>query len=83
MRVATWNARALLQHAGKNGARKFNYLLRLQPARSIVCLQEVRQDALQLREFLAPLGESLTVHSSFCADSGADRVRGGVAVLLP
>eukprot|EP00959_Pyramimonas_sp_CCMP1952_P436729 9144825-Pyramimonas_sp.AAC.1 len=69
MRVVTWNARALLQHAGKNGTRKFNYLLRLQPARSIVRLQELMHDALQLREFLCPLGESLTVHSSFCGDS--------------
>eukprot|EP00959_Pyramimonas_sp_CCMP1952_P384885 8066391-Pyramimonas_sp.AAC.1 len=42
-----------------------------------------RQDELQLREFLGPLGESLTVYSSFCGDSGADRIRGGVAILLP
>eukprot|EP00959_Pyramimonas_sp_CCMP1952_P419177 8780451-Pyramimonas_sp.AAC.1 len=79
MRVVTWNARALLQHAGKHGARKLNYLLRLQPARSIVRLQEVRQDELQLREFFSPLGESVTLHTSFCGDSDADEIRGGVA----
>eukprot|EP00959_Pyramimonas_sp_CCMP1952_P019845 419159-Pyramimonas_sp.AAC.1 len=76
MSAVTWNARALLQHAGKHGARKLNYFLRLQPARSIVCLQDVRQDELQLREFLSPLGESVTLRPSFCGDSYADRIRG-------
>eukprot|EP00959_Pyramimonas_sp_CCMP1952_P084515 1767827-Pyramimonas_sp.AAC.1 len=67
----------------KHGARKLSYLLRLQPARSIARLQAVRQDELQFREFPGPLGESLTLHTSFCGDSSADRIRGGVAVLLP
>ena len=83
LRVVTWNARALLQATGAKASLKRQYLMKLKLNSSIVSLQEVRQYALQLREFVNGISDTVTIHSSFCGDTHEERVRGGVAILLP
>ncbi|CAK0885127.1 unnamed protein product [Prorocentrum cordatum] len=69
--------------AGAEAAIKLNYLSKLGLDKSIVSLQEVHQDALQLEHFVHRVCPRSTVLSSFCGSEPADRARGGVAVLIP
>eukprot|EP00959_Pyramimonas_sp_CCMP1952_P181804 3801342-Pyramimonas_sp.AAC.1 len=56
-----------------------HYLSRLRLQETVVALQEVRQDEVQLQSYLRAIDPSVHVESSF----GDSLIRGGVAVLIP
>ena len=82
LRLISWNAQALLQWRGAHSRPKLRYLEQLQPRGAILALQEVHQDARQLRNFLSKILSNFVVRMTVCRGEGG-LVRGGVATVVP
>ncbi|CAK0862225.1 unnamed protein product [Prorocentrum cordatum] len=82
LRLATRNARALLQAGGDKARIKKAYLSSIRPRSTIIALQEIHQDHRQLVSFIAAIANDISVYSSFDQDPVTGHTCGGVAMLV-
>eukprot|EP00959_Pyramimonas_sp_CCMP1952_P072691 1518768-Pyramimonas_sp.AAC.1 len=83
MRSIAWNARALLQYRGAKSRLTSSYLKKFHLPRSILALQEVHKDRIQLGDYMCRLHRDAVVHASFCPGDVGGSAAGGVAAILP